>query len=288
VVSVDALLSSFYGRALILKLVLLLAVTYFGFFNTGLLHPILINPMKKWFGKNIGWTPLDINGLPRHIIAKGILSLFILLVTGLITASPSPRDSSYTVNPEEIPGSLSQSVDDVLVTLNAKPNRPGQNIFTVFAASTRKPPPQDIARVILRFTYLDQDIGHQSVILEEVEPGRFLLGGDYLQVAGNWQIDVVVRRKGMQDSVARFNWVVAPPGNVKPVLVSKVPWAVTLSLIAAGLLLSVPLHGLLVAWVRERKTREAIPVHARKRIFVDSQNQLTDDTPLPVVAEEGD
>jgi len=158
-------------------------------------------------------------------------------------------------------------VDDLVVTLNTKPNRPGQNVFTVFAASTRRPPPQEIARVILRFNYLDQEIGRQSVTLEEVEPGRFLLGGNYLRLAGNWNIDVVVRRKGMEDSVAHFNWVVAPPGVATPEIVSKAPMAITLSFIAAILLMFIPLHGVLVNWARRDKSTERLPRLRRKKVL---------------------
>jgi len=267
VASIDALLYTLYGRALLVKLALLLGIGYFGFFNTSLLHPVLLNPMKKLLGTRIGWTPLEINRLPQHILTKGILSFLVLLVTGLITAAPSPRGSTYSVDPDDVPSALSQNVDDLVVTLNTKPNHPGQNVFTVFAASTRKPPPQEIARVILRFHYLDQDIGRQSVTLEEVEPSRFLLGGNYLRLAGDWQIDVVVRRKGMRDSVAHFDWVVAPPGAAPPVLVSKAPLAATLSLIAAAILMFIPLHGILVFWARREKTDRKLPRFRRKKIY---------------------
>jgi len=267
VASIDALLSTLYGKAVLVKLTLLLGIGYFGLFNTSLLHPVLLNPMRKLFGTRNGWSPLEINRLPRHILTKGVLSLFVLLVTGLITAAPSPRSSTYSVDPEDIPSALSQNVDDLVVTLNTKPNRPGQNVFTVFAASTRKPPPQEIARVILRFIYLDQDIGRQSVTLDEVEPGRFLLGGNYLRLAGNWQIDVVVRRKGMRDSVAHFDWVVAPPGSAPPVIVSKAPLAATLSLIAAIMLMLIPFHSVLVAWVRREKNYRKLPRFKRKKIY---------------------
>jgi hypothetical protein len=132
------------------------------------------------------------------------------------------------------------------VTLGAKPNRPGQNVFTVFARSTRRPPPAEIARVILRFTYLDQESGLVSADAEEIEPGRFLLGGSYLGLAGNWQVDVVVRRLGLEDSVAHFDWIVAPPGEARPVVVSNYPLEPILTLAAAGLILLMLLSIILV------------------------------------------
>jgi copper transport protein len=254
VASLDALLTTLYGQALLGKIGLMLGVGLFGLLNASLLHPRLSAPLAKRLGRPPGWTPLPVRRLPLLVVAEGSLGLLVLLITGLVTASPAPRDPTFTIDPQDVPGALSQRVDDLVVTLNAKPNRPGQNVFTVFTASTRRPPPAEIARVILRFTYLDQDIGRESVTLEEVEPGRFLLGGNYLRLAGNWQIDVVVRRIGLEDSVAHFDWVVAPPGESRPVVVSKVPLESTLTLAAAAMFLLVPLAAYFVFWLGKRNS----------------------------------
>jgi len=266
VASIDALLTTLYGQALVVKLGLLLIIGYFGFKNISLLHSSLSAFLKK-LGSSSGGMPLEVDGLPRLIMTKVGLSILVLLMTGLITAAPSPRSSTFTVDPEEIPNALSQNVDDLVITLGAKPNRPGQNVFTVFAASTRRPDPVEISRVILRFINLDQDIGRESITLEEVGRDRYLIGGNYLRLAGNWQVDVVVRRKGMQDSVAHFNWVVAPPGAASPVIVSKAPMAATLSLMAAVMLLCIPFHSVLVFWARKVNTVKKFPRVRRKKTY---------------------
>ncbi len=103
---------------------------------------------------------------------------------------------------------LSQTVDDMFIKLTVNPNQAGQNIFTVRAVSQRRPPPAEVLRVILRFTYLDQDLGLTSVDMNEIEPELYLLSGNQLYLAGNWQIEVVVRRMGLEDSVARYDWFV--------------------------------------------------------------------------------
>ena len=178
-------------------------------------------------------------------------------------------------------------MDDLVITLGAKPNRPGQNVFTVFAASTRRPDPVEISRVILRFTNLDQDIGRESITLEEVGRDRYLLGGNYLRLAGNWQIDVVVRRLGMEDSVAHFNWVVAPPGEAQPVLVSKAPLGVVLSLAAAFMLLLIPLHTLVVLWKRSRKDTDRTARGKRRRIYTLTRKKLKGEVAATITVEDG-
>ena len=106
VASIDALLTTLYGQALLVKLGLLLIIGYFGFVNTSLLHSSLSRFLKK-LGDSSGWTPFEVERLPRLVITKGGLSILVLLVTGLITAAPSPRSSTFTVDPEEIPSALS-------------------------------------------------------------------------------------------------------------------------------------------------------------------------------------
>ena len=251
VASVDALLTTGYGQALLGKIGLVVGVGLFGLLNSVLLHPHLAVPLGRLMGRPAGWRPLALRHLPGLVLAEVSLGLLVMWATGLITASPAPRGPVFTVIPEDIPSALSQTVDDLVVTLQVKPNRPGQNVMTVFAASTRRPPPAEIIRVILRFTYLEQDLGRVSAKAEEVEPGRYLLGGNHLSLAGLWQIEVVVRRKGLEDSVAYFNWLVAPPGEARPVVVSKARLEQPLTIAAAGLILI----GLLVSgiWLGRRK-----------------------------------
>jgi copper transport protein len=296
VASVDALITTLYGQALLGKISLMLGVGAFGLLNAMLLHPRLAAPVARLLGRPGGWTPLSLRRLPTLVSVEAGLGLLIFLVTGLITAAPAPRGPEFTVVPEEVPTSLSQLVDDVLVTLSVKPNRPGQNVFTVFAASTRRPPPAEIIRVILRFTYLDQDLGRVSATTEEVEAGRFLIGGNYLSLAGPWQIDVVVRRKGVEDSVARFNWLVAPPGETRPVVISKQPLEAPLTIAAAGIILIVLFVGAGV-WLSRNRARRLMRVQDQTYSYLSAisegrlQNEINyvpkTDSTLSIISEPG-
>ncbi len=237
VASIDALITTLYGRAVLGKIGLLLAVGVFGFVNSMLLHPRVAAPLARLMRRPKGWTPLSLRQLPKLALIEVGLGVMVFLVTGLLTATPAPRGLEYTIVSEDVPDALSQTVDDVFITLYAKPNRPGQNVFTVFAASSRRPAPAEIIRVIVRFTYLDEDLGRVSVNAEEVGRDRYLVTGNYLSLAGPWQVDVVVRREGMEDSVAQFDWVVAPTGETSPVVVSKTPIEAPLTIAAAVLIL---------------------------------------------------
>jgi hypothetical protein len=109
-------------------------------------------------------------------------------------------------------------------------------------------------RVILRFTYLGEEMGTVTADAEEIEPNLYRLGGSYLSLPGPWQIEVAVRRKGVEDSVTQFDWTVAPAGETPPVILSKRAWETPLTILAAVLLLAV-LSALAGRWLVLRQKR---------------------------------
>jgi len=245
--SLDALIGTLYGRALLVKIGLVLAVGSCGLLNAMLLHPTVAAPLARLLRRPRGWTPCSLARLPTLVLSEAALALLVLLATSVVTAAPAPRGPEFTVTPQ-VPAALSQTVDDVVVTLSVKPNRPGPNVFTVVTASTRRPPPADIMRVILRFTPQNVDRGWVSAVAQPVERDRFQVGGHSLSLAGPWRVDVVVRRKGVADSIAQFDWIVAPPGALRPVVISKAPLASMFTVAAAGTLVTVLLLAVL-AWL---------------------------------------
>lgn len=236
--SLDAMITSLYGRTILLKISLMLVVGLVGAVNSVLVHPRLAAPLARLLRKPPGWTPLTRKKFTRLVVLEVCLGVLILGLAGLLTAAPTARGAAYT-SAEDLPESLSQMVDDLIITLAVNPNRPGPNVFTVRAVSNRRPPPAEVLRVILRFTYQDQNLGLVSLDAEEVDPGFYLIGGDQLNLAGSWQIDVVVRRKGLEDSVANFTWIVPESDSAPPVILSAQPWEPLLTLAAALLMLIV-------------------------------------------------
>jgi hypothetical protein len=140
----------------------------------------------------------------------------------------------------------------MVITFSASPNRPGQNLFTVRAVSTRRPAPAEIIRLILRFTFLGQEMGRSSVDAVEIEPGLYQAGGNYLSLAGPWQVQVVARRAGIEDTVANFNWMVAPPGQARPVLISNSRWEPILTILAAIFILMILLTFIITRLGRDK------------------------------------
>jgi copper transport protein len=209
VASVDALLETFYGRTLIAKTVLVLIAGGFGVGNALLLRR----------GAASG----------RLLLAEAAAGVEILVAAALLTASSPPRGPEFR-RPSAAPTPLAlRTLGDVLVTATVRPNRPGANLVSVAAVSTRRPPPAPIDRVLLRR-------GTALVALRPVAPGRWSGGVSFAQ-EGRRELAVVVERGGRRITAA-FPWTVAAPDPARPVVVSARRLAPLLDGAALALLLA--------------------------------------------------
>jgi copper transport protein len=133
---------------------------------------------------------------------------------------------------------LTLPADDLLVTLAIRPNKPGLNILSVDVLNTRRPAPAEILRVLVRLTYLEEDLGTQTVILDSEDSETYRLSTSLLSLPGAWRAQVAVRRYGLEDSVADFDWQVeslAPAAPPRPVILSNAPLGPALTVLAVGL-----------------------------------------------------
>jgi copper transport protein len=102
------------------------------------------------------------------------------------------------------------TVDDLVVSVSATPNRPGANGFTVLAASSRRPPPAPIDGVTLR---LGRSGEPGTLPLRQIAPGRYF-GTGRLDSAGPITLTAVIRRAGERLTVTmpwRVSLKAAPP-----------------------------------------------------------------------------
>lgn len=236
VVSLDALLTSLYGRAILGKVSAMLLMGLFGLLNAMLVHPVLARPLARLFHRDSDWTPISARQFPTVVLLELTLGLVVLFVAGIITATEPARGPRFPTFRGEVPSSQTQSVEDLLITLAVRPNQPGENIITVRAISSWRPPPGEIIRVILRIKPQDEDIDAISVDAFPVDNGEYQLGGGYFRFSGVWDVDVVIRRRGIEDQVAHFDWIIPPAGPGRPPIISNYPWESILTGIAGALL----------------------------------------------------
>ncbi|MBK7917230.1 MAG: copper resistance protein CopC/CopD [Chloroflexi bacterium] len=231
----DALITTFYGQTLLSKVTLTLLMGLFGLFNAAMLHPGIAAPIARLLRRPDGWTPVSFNHVTQLFFAQIGVGIFILGFVAILTALPHPIGPEYAPYPmKEIINPITQSADDITISFSAKPNIPGKNTFLIETAETTLSGSAEIMRVIVRFTYLDENIGTLSADAQTIDETQYQLDGSYLSLPGNWSIEVVVRRKGVEDAVSTFAWFVPPSLAAKPTIISNRPLQPILTAMATG------------------------------------------------------
>jgi copper transport protein len=193
------LLSTSYGRTLLLKIALLAAVGSLGLANWALLHGRRLDRRGRLVRAPGG------AGLSRRlIIAEASVAAVLLAAAGVLAETAPPRTPAPAV-PVAGPRAYDTTAEDLVVSVSATPNRPGVNGFTVLAASSRRPPPAPIDGVTLK---LGRSGEYGTLPLREIEPGRYF-GAGRLDSAGPITITAVVRRAGERLTVT-MPWRVSP------------------------------------------------------------------------------
>jgi copper transport protein len=250
------LLSTTYGRTLLLKTALLAAVGGLGLANSALLHGRRLDRRGRLVRAPGGTAPSR-----RLIMVEASVGAVLLAAAGLLADTAPPRTVAPAV-PLAEPRAYDTTVDDLVVSVSATPNRPGVNGFTVLAASSRRPAPAPIDGVTLK---LGRSGESGTLPLRQIEPGRYF-GTGRLDSAGPITITAVVRRAGERLTV-RMPWR-ASPGAVPPTVVRQehrlAPYLNAVALCVLVLALSVGVQRIAVR--RRRQLDTGPPAPAEKTL----------------------
>lgn len=252
VASPNAMLTTAYGDLLMVKILLFLIVGLFGLVNSMLLHPELFSPLWRLLRRPADWTPLSLKRMPLVTVAESSVGLAVLFIVGYLVATPTANGPEYRYAGYQQPNPLTQAAGDLSVTLAVQPNKAGSNTFNIRVSGPQGAAPLQIARLILRYKYQGESMGDQSVDAMPMGDGTFQLQGDQFTMVGPWGVDVVVRRLGVPDSTAHFDWVVPPVGQ--PLMVPNLDWQPVLTNAGVAILACVFLGALgLLALQRTRR-----------------------------------
>jgi copper transport protein len=196
IASVDALLTTLYGRTLLVKTGIVVAVGALGAVNALLLRRLARGGRVK---------------IRPTLLAEAAVGALVFLAAGVLTASTPARGPQFAApRPVQAPA-LTGQADDLLLSVAIRPNRPGENVFNVLAASSRRPPPAPI-------TGLELGLPSGPLVLHEAEPGHYF-GTAQLSHSGAARLTLVVHRGGGLLTTP-FSWSVEPSDPARPVVVS--------------------------------------------------------------------
>ncbi|MCU1686653.1 MAG: hypothetical protein JWQ81_7392 [Amycolatopsis sp.] len=195
VASLDALLLSTYGRILLLKVSVVALAALAGLVTTLRLHGRRGSP-----GRAFRAVPLE----------TVLLGLTLFLTAGLVSTQQA---SGPQWRPAVTPAaSTSTSADDLVETVDVRPNLPGRNFVTVNVFDTRRPSPGPIraVQVVLR----GPDGTTVTRTASPAGPNAYLLATDDLKASGPWEITVTAARPDLNPASGTVVWDVSPSASV--------------------------------------------------------------------------
>lgn len=180
-----ALLETAYGRALVIKLLLILPLLVLGALNLRVIGPAMLRRPRARFH------------FARAIMAETLLGVAILLVVGVLTGLPPGRDALAIGTSGQ--SQLRFNEGGIRATVQVTPGTVGLNRYTVDATTKGRPLASD-TQVLLRIARGDEIEGVREVPLSPSElPGRFEAQGQELSVVGTWDITLILRQADAAD-----------------------------------------------------------------------------------------
>lgn len=240
VASVDALLTTFYGRTLIAKSGVVVVALALGAVNFFLLRLIARGRLRRF-----PW---------QAIVAEAFAGALVLLAAGVLTASAPARGAQFAPPRPVVSQTIARQVGDLVVTATVRPNRPGTNVVELVAVSTQRPAPGPIESV-----RLDLGKGTTPLPLHRLR-GRGWFATVSLDRSGTTRATLLIGRSS-RELVAPLRWNVEPADPARPVVYSDRSIASIVDPAALVILICGALAALMPAliWLRsQHRTAEAL------------------------------
>ncbi|MEP7291926.1 MAG: copper resistance protein CopC [Chloroflexota bacterium] len=193
--SVEALLTTLYGRALLVKIILFLPLLAIAAVNLLVTHRRLQAGQAVWAGR--------LRGLLGAEIA---LTLGILAAVGVLTsANPARMVLAARQPPPDNTITQFQEVDGIHVHFDVAPGWVGENGFFVTLYQPDGTPINDASLIRVRLDNLTTNVG-QSELRPQLasQDGEYSVTGANLSVPGQWRARVSIARPNEFDVLADF------------------------------------------------------------------------------------
>jgi len=216
------LVTTAYGRTLIVKVVLVGALLLINTLHVFRLHPHLRNVYKKYMASSNGSHEVEAEqaqddsavatkSLEHNLVRQtsrisnvvrweALLGIAILICSALMTTFAGTlvpvaahQPSAQHTTPQSQPFNTTVSTTDHKFTakLNITPDHSGPNVFTITVLNSNGKQDTNVV-VSLHTTMLDMDMGTDTLPLQPDMQGNFKASGN-LGMAGHWQIRIQIR-----------------------------------------------------------------------------------------------
>ncbi len=184
--SVLAFFETLYGATLFVKFTLILPLLALGALNLIILRHEHDLRLKRF---------------TRVVAVEAALAVGVFLALGVMT-SIAPAIVAY--DPASPLSVQTRRADDLHVTLGVSSVLVGTADFDVKVVDANAKPVTDAVVVRLLGTHRDMEMGTQEHVAENRGSGHYSLRGGVFNMQGNWEVEVLVRRVGRDDTRAVF------------------------------------------------------------------------------------
>ncbi|MEZ5093761.1 copper resistance CopC/CopD family protein [Nocardioides sp.] len=197
--TVDSFTSTLYGRAVLLKMLLVVAALAVAGFNTLLVNPDLA---ARWPAVRARLPQGDDvrRTFWRTVSLEAIVLVVAVLAAGVLTSVPTSREIAVATRPA-VPHV--ENVDGMFVTVEAVPSGEGQRRIVVRAVPTVLPAVAPIVAVEADVVAPDQQT--TTVPLEQIDEGRYE-GSLPTETPGRWSTTLRLHRQAHPDTVVSTTW----------------------------------------------------------------------------------
>ncbi|MEI5917238.1 copper resistance CopC/CopD family protein [Bacillus albus] len=142
-------------------------------------------------------------GLGATVKIEFIIGIIIFIIVAFMTNVQTPP------MPPTGPFTESKQLDNGYeLTLHVSPNKVGQNTFHITLKDENGQPVTDMEQIILTTQSLDMNMGKGSFKVSAVSPGEYEAEGMYINMTGNWNIQVHGLTKSLDSFDTDYKFIV--------------------------------------------------------------------------------
>ncbi len=210
---VGSLFSTTYGQVLLIKLAIVAAILALAFLNN--------RSVQK--AEETVTHPPTLRNFSRRVAVEAGMAAVLLVSIAVLVQTPTPNFSLPTsAAPPSLPFNKMAYESDLAIHLQVTPNQVGHNRYWVHLSHPDSSDIGEVQLVRLFFTHESGQMGQARLDLVDLGEDAFAAEGAFLNLDGDWNLSVYVRRRGMNDVLAEIT-VPVPPAETEQDI-TRSPW----------------------------------------------------------------